>query len=192
MGAEANDKGARETYHHHLGKMNETAYNAGNMSSCYNPAVLKMAASDFRNSKNPEKDYLKEVDQLRDHIIMEDNSSTSVKGYIQHISMVPFSIIAYSEEQLKLVSARDALYLDATGSICKKINGQSNRVLYYALVKAGAGKELETLRGVTSPVFTAIFIWISPDCDRLNLWWSWCTCMGEIHEYCLGKYLVIG
>lgn len=101
----------------------------------------KMAASDYRKSERLHKDFLQEMLYLKEHIDIKDIESTKLTGYVQHISATPFTLHMYSEDQMNLHSNTDPLYLDATGSICCKIEGQDKRVLYYALIDAGPEKE---------------------------------------------------
>ena len=73
-------------------------------------------------------------------------TSTSVKGYIQHISIVPFSVIAFTEAGVRLYHMHDlckegVLHCDATGTIVANIRSpmalageEEKRLLYYCLV----------------------------------------------------------
>ena len=137
MGKKANDKGPTEMFHEMLGEMEKESFLAGNLSTCKTPSVLKKAAHDYKEQERFHNDVLAEMLLLREHIIMEDNTSCSVLGYVQQINSLPFTAILYSEEQIRVHEHNVSLHLDATGTICKPIPGQEKRVLYHALVSSG-------------------------------------------------------
>ena len=74
-----------------------------------------------------------------------DDESSTVKGCIQHISVLPFTVIMYSEPQLRLLvkllkEGRVNLHVDATGNVCAKMKTlpSSKRMMYYAAVVASS------------------------------------------------------
>ena len=143
VGKDADKDGAAEIYFQKLGEMNETSYQAGNMTFCQSRQVLKKAAYDYRKSKDMHQNNLVECMFAMEDFEIEDNTSEHIKGYIQEIHANPFKIIMYSEDQFRLHSPTEPLYFDATGSVCRKVEGQDRQVMYYALVKPGNKSENE-------------------------------------------------
>ena len=86
------------------------------------------------------RDYLVETLFFREDVRKEDIDSKVVAGYLQTIGTVPHSAHMYREDQLKAHSPNEPLYLDPTGSICRKI-GQDKRIMYYALIDSGPANE---------------------------------------------------
>jgi hypothetical protein len=69
----------------------------------------------------------------------DDLKSKFVSGYMQDLSLYPFTIHMYSEDQLRIlcdhIRAGDAyLYFDSTGTVVGKIPTQDKHVFYYPLV----------------------------------------------------------
>ena len=137
LGEEVTRDGPAETYHKLIGDMNEQSFKAGNMTFCQKPNVLKKAGYDYRKSLDLHQNNLLEILFAKEDFEIEDDTSTNIKGYIQEVHADPFTVIMYSEAQFACHLPKDPLHLDATGSVCRKVEGQDKQILYYALVKPG-------------------------------------------------------
>lgn len=83
---------------------------------------------------------------LTQKVIREGTSRASFKGYLQHLQIDPFALHPHTEDGLNILpehlkTTPVSLYLDATGSVVQKIPEQKKKVLYYALVLSGMGKD---------------------------------------------------
>jgi hypothetical protein len=75
-----------------------------------------------------------------------DEDASKIRGYVQALSVHPFNVVMYSEQQLKIMTSlrktdRLLLHIDATGSVCCKVqylnvSSEKKRILYYAAVIA--------------------------------------------------------
>ena len=69
-----------------------------------------------------------------------DNNEKKPKGYIQSVGYNPFNVVMFTQEQLDIVKdyikrKQGYLYLDATGSVIKKIHGQNAPYYYVVTLK---------------------------------------------------------
>ena len=108
--------------------------------------VLQKIASEAKKSLRFDGNHLQSLLLLREQLRNEDNSSHVVKGYIQHISIVPFTVIAFNEASVRLyhdLCADSVVHCDATGTIVANVtppvgsslaNEEEKRLLYYCLV----------------------------------------------------------
>ena len=77
-----------------------------------------------------------ELELLQDAFVSEDTNSTEIKGLIQLLSVSPFSVHLYTEEQLQILfnllrrGQSSDLFFDATGSAVFYIPGQLKSVYY--------------------------------------------------------------
>ena len=77
----------------------------------------------------------------------ECSSNVSSGGYIQHLQVDPFGVHLYMDAGINILVEHlkqptpVTLHLDATGGVVSKIPNQKKRVLYYALVLPGMGKD---------------------------------------------------
>ena len=83
---------------------------------------------------------------LTQKVIKESSSHASSKGYLQHLQIDPFAVHLHTDTGINILAEHlkqtaTALYLDATGGVVQKIPDQNKRVLYYALVLPGMGKD---------------------------------------------------
>ncbi len=74
-------------------------------------------------------------------------TASQVAGYFQHLQVDPFGVHLYTDCGLRILaehlknSPPVTLHLDATGSVMSRIPNQSKRILYYAIVLPGKGKD---------------------------------------------------
>ena len=86
---------------------------------------------------------------LTQNIMKELGSSTNITngGYIQHLQVDPFGLHMYTDASVRILIEHlkrkepVTLYIDATGGVVTKIPNQPKRVLYYAMVLPGSGRE---------------------------------------------------
>jgi len=128
---------ATEEYYARLSQMSEIEIQSANTTTCQSPAVLRQAAYENRLSKQLHYDMMLEVDVQREawDVAMPGKF---VNGYIQSISLVPFTVTCYTEGQLKLYikecqKSDCTVHFDATGSVITNIENQK-RTLYYCLL----------------------------------------------------------
>lgn len=90
---------------------------------------------------------------LTQKIIKECGTSDcpETAGYLQHLQVDPFAVHLYTQCGLQILAQHlkknktVTLHLDATGSVISRITSQPKRVLYYALVLPGMGKNMPPL-----------------------------------------------
>ena len=146
---ELSQKGPSSYFYDKLGKMDKDVLSAGNITECQTPTVLRKALSESRKAEDLHREILIDLQVTQSVLSDEDETSTKVKGYIQSISIKPFWVHLFKEEQIKLFvkcrkRLRPTLHLDATGNVCSKIHNlpdSDKRILYYALILPGDKKE---------------------------------------------------
>jgi hypothetical protein len=130
-------------YYATLGNMRQDVLDAGNLTECQTPSVLRKISSEAHKAEDLHRDGLIDVMITQQVLADIDIESHTVKGYIQQISVVPFTVTMYSEAQLCLLGklqkkGRVNVHIDATGSVCAKMKSivSDKRMLYYAAVVA--------------------------------------------------------
>lgn len=121
---------------------------AGNITRSLTRDVLKKISSEFRKSTRLHNDVVMEL-MLTQSIMKELGTSTTLTkaGYIQHLQVDPFGVHLYTDASIRILVAHlkenppVTLHLDATGGVVSKLPNQPKRVLYYALVFPGKGKD---------------------------------------------------
>ena len=127
-------------YHYDaLGEITEEAVKSGNYTDCSSKSVLKQAVAEQQK-----KDWISDndvEDLLRTKEIMKDldTENKNNPGYIQEVSVDPFLLVTFTEDQIKILQSlfklgKVNLYLDATGSVVRKVSQDRNKVFYYAVV----------------------------------------------------------
>jgi len=111
----------------------ECKLKAGNFNICKSPAVIRRIKSQISSTEQLHKDAGMELDMMQ-KLYKETDFNKQIRGFIQRRGADPFFITFYTEEQLKLLKGNLILYFDATGSIFKKWQGFSKRMLLYSLV----------------------------------------------------------
>lgn len=120
---------------------------AGNISKCLTMDVLRVISSEVMKSTRLHDDVIMEM-MLCQKIMKECSGTASqVAGYIQHLQVDPFGVHLYTDCGLQILaeclknSPPVTLHLDARDSVMPRIPNQSKRILYYALVLPGKGKD---------------------------------------------------
>ena len=122
---------------------------AGNITRSLTKDVLKIISYEIRSVARLHNDQLLEL-MLTQRIIRESGRQTrhaSSNGYLQLLQIDPFATHLYTDAGLQILAEHlrgpmpTTLYLDATGGVVQKVPHQSKRVLYYALVLPGMGKD---------------------------------------------------
>ena len=139
MGTKLKVEGPSNYYYSALGKLSKEAFISGNRDHIGNKKVLQKISSEENIAERLHRDVIIECMVARAIYEDEDITSKKIKGYIQYLSLYPFTMHLYSEEQLLIlldhISARCGfLYFDATGTIIGKIPAQDKNVFYYPLV----------------------------------------------------------
>ena len=128
-------------YHQRLIALSSEQYASGNRNGVgCSSSVIRKISSEARLAMQCDKDLIMSLLILQTEFLMESVSSNkSVKGFIQHINVAPFSVICYNEASVRLyheIAKSSPLFCDATGTIValpKKI-GKQPTVYYYAIV----------------------------------------------------------
>ncbi len=139
--------GVSQHYYESLKNTSPDEILAGNISKCFTMDVLRVISSEVRKSKRLHDDVIMEM--ILCQKIMKECSGTAsqVAGYIQHLQVDPFGVHLYTYCGLRILaehlknSPPVTLHLDATGSVMSHIPNQSKRILYYAIVLPGKGKD---------------------------------------------------
>lgn len=102
-----------------------------------NPEVLQKISSEANLEKRPHFDLVTSLVSLRKS--MRQSHPGKLPGYIQRVHAEPFSVMAYTEEGVRLyhhLSKTQCLFFDATGTIVslKRTDYEGSKVLYYSLV----------------------------------------------------------
>ncbi|XP_028988701.1 uncharacterized protein LOC114845072 isoform X2 [Betta splendens] len=144
--AKALSAGVSNYYYNMLTKTPTQEVLAGNMSRSLTKDVLKKISSEVRKSSRLHNGMMLEL-MLTQKIIKQSGSHAASNGYLQSLQIDPFAVHLYTESGIQILtkhlkkSAPITLHLDATGSVVQKIPDQDKRVLYYALVLPGMGKD---------------------------------------------------
>ena len=118
---------------------------AGNVTRSLTKDVIKKISSEVKKSARLHDDVMLEL-MLTQKVIKESRSHASSKGYLQRLQIDPFAVHLHTVTGINILAEHlkqtpTALYLDATGGVVQKIPDQNKRVLYYALVLPGMGKD---------------------------------------------------
>lgn len=131
-------EGVSNTYYKNLASLSDTEKQFGNLTNAPSKGVLhnlrKEDSEGLYGPKDPIHDVILTGEILRD----EDNTSKLLCGYVQYISLLPFTVVLFTEATIQLLKKaivkKIPLHLDATGSVVRKIAGQNKPIFYYALV----------------------------------------------------------
>ena len=131
-------EGVTNTYYTMIKESDISALQDGNISQCQSKDVLRKVASERRKSEKYHENIMIDICTTRDILNETEDVNSKTKGYIQYIAYHPFTVIMFTQEQLNILKESIAkqkakLYLDATGSIIKKIEKQ-NAPYYYTLI----------------------------------------------------------
>ena len=122
-----------------LSTMSNAEINAGNITACQTPVVLKRAAYEERKANRLSDDPIQELHLAKRSL--DAGLGHKVEGYIQDIGLAPFSVSFYMEEQVQLFldkcgrGKQAVLHIDATGSIISGVLHQGP-AYYYSVVLA--------------------------------------------------------
>ncbi|KAJ8034784.1 hypothetical protein HOLleu_21770 [Holothuria leucospilota] len=134
------EKGVSNWYYEAVSSMSHDEKKAGNFTACSSTDVLRKVLSEHNRLGHLDPDMLQEVKLLQEvYREVYAKSQFTNGGFIQYFSCCPFKVHMFLDDQIQLYrnSSKDranVLYLDATGSLVKKIPGQDKQILYYALV----------------------------------------------------------
>lgn len=131
IGKELRDvKYPSKMYHEKLKDCDSESFNAGNLSTVgASKAVFKQIKNEYVNQSYRDKDFIKSIMDLKDDYA--NTYGDSIKGYIQFYSLNLFVIGMWTQTDVELfhkIASKAAIFCDATGSICNKID---DKVLYY-------------------------------------------------------------
>lgn len=139
-------------YYQALAKSPSEEIVAGNISRCLTKDVLRVISSEVKKSTRLHDDIIMEL-VLTQKIMRECATSEGAEtaGYLQQLQVDPFVVHMYTQCGLHILAQHlkkrktVTLHLDATGSVTSRIPGQPKKVLYYALVLPGMGKNMPPL-----------------------------------------------
>jgi hypothetical protein len=126
------------TYYQNIASLSEIEIQAGNLTNAPTKDVLQNLRKEGNYTLSLSKDPVTEVILTGEILRDEDKTSKSILGYVQFVSIIPFSVVLFTEKSIQIlrraIAHRVPLHLDATGSVVRKIPGQEKPVFYYALV----------------------------------------------------------
>lgn len=140
LAAGIKEKGPSNVFYERFSSVDEVALEAGNSSAYGSKDVMRKILSENNLNCRLHSDVIAEVSLLKRVYEMEDESRGLLKGCIQSISTIPFSVSLYSNEQLSLLAENIStvpLHFDGTGKVISNIPSQPKRVFYYPLVLKG-------------------------------------------------------
>jgi hypothetical protein len=115
--------------------MTDSECQGGNVTECQTPQVLRQAAYESRMADRLHQNAVMELDIQREAAM----PGRVVNGYIQHLSVYPFTVTFFCEAQLKhyvdycTEDTSSTVHFDATGCVIQAVSGQK-RPLYYCLL----------------------------------------------------------
>lgn len=136
--------GVSNTYYRNVANLSKGEVLAGNFSNAPSMDVLRQLK--YQRTQNvtdnyPISDILNTANIIKDL----DTTSKKIKGYVQHISVQPFSAVLFTEKSIQLFRKaclqRLPLYFDATGSLVRKIPDQDKAIYYYTLLLKDSDNE---------------------------------------------------
>ena len=140
VGQKVRSEGVSNVFYKALGNISQQAYLSGNRDDVGTKNALKQISSEVNRAERLHQDILLEIFIARDIYIEDDLGSKVIKGYIQNVSVFPFTCHLYTERQLQILlhsiaAGTSDLYFDATGCVIGKIPFQADKsVFYYSLV----------------------------------------------------------
>ncbi|CAC5394834.1 unnamed protein product [Mytilus coruscus] len=137
IGKRLETEGARNVHYTLMADMPNEAIEHGNFTECLTKKVLQEVLYEIRQKEKFAKEDIADVLLTKNAMSDLDETSKKVKGYIQSVGADPFSIICYTEEQIRLMKSLKkngslVIYLDATGKVVRKIQNQTKKPFYYA------------------------------------------------------------
>ena len=126
---------ATEYYLGRLAEMSDKECQAGNMTTCQTPEVLRQAVSQQKRESQLHHDVVLDVD-LQRRCWLAALPGHHVSGFVQALGVFPFFTTFYTEMQVTAFidscKAHDGgfLHLDCTGSVVRRIPQQSAPFLY--------------------------------------------------------------
>lgn len=132
MGRKIQATSVAATYLDNLLKADTAQLAEGNYTQVPTQAVLRKLVSQCVQKEYLHQNILSELEVLKEGYADDT--------FIQDIGMDPFSLVLFSDKQLKLIRQlskenRLDLYVDATGSVITNITGQKRPYLYSVVVK---------------------------------------------------------
>ena len=118
-------------YHRKLSALNDDLFNKGNLKDVpQSKNVIRQCGYEYRKSTQADDSLIKSLKLLKCKY-EEEMKGKSLSGYIQFISLDPLAIGLWCEKDLELfhqMAKSHSLFVDATASVCTKIN---NKEVYY-------------------------------------------------------------
>lgn len=130
---------ATEYYYSRLAEMTDKECQAGNMTACQTPEVLRQAVYEKKRESQLHHDVVLDVD-LQRRCWLAALPGRHVSGFVQALGVFPFFVTFYTEMQvMAFIDGCNApnggvLNLDCTGSVVRRIREQSACFLYCGLM----------------------------------------------------------
>ena len=108
---------------------------AGNATTCQTPGVLRQAVCEQRKQQQLHEDVVRDVRLLKQFLDV-DRPARHCCAFIQEISLVPFKVVLYTQQQAEAYVAEckgtdgGVMHVDCTGSIVPKSTSESDKPLY--------------------------------------------------------------
>ena len=153
VGQKVRSDGVGNVFYKALENISQQAYLSGNRDDVGTKNALKQISSEVNRAERLHQDILLEIFIARDIYIEDDLhvGSKVIKGYIQNVSVFPFTCHLYTERQLQILlhsiaAGTSDLYFDATGYVIGKIPFPADKsVFYYSLVLNSQEKGLPSI-----------------------------------------------
>jgi len=127
------------SFYETVGEMTDIELQAGNITACQSPQVLRQAKYQYRLNQRLAEDVSEEL-RIQDKAWEAAFPDKLVKGYIQCMGEKPFFVTFYLHNQVEMyinnASSKDIpmiVHFDATGSVMRKIQNQK-QPYYYVLI----------------------------------------------------------
>lgn len=131
-------KSPATVYHEKFTTLSPSELQSGNRDKVSKGSyVIQKISSEGNLAEQPHFDLLSSLRILYESL--RENHPGKIPGYLQRVNMIPFSVMAYTEEGVRLyhnMAKKEPLFLDATGTIVslRKCNYDGVTILLYSLV----------------------------------------------------------
>jgi hypothetical protein len=160
-------RSSSDKYFRKLGFMADLECRSGNMTACQTTGIMRQAVYESKKRDNIHQDMVIEVNAQRESFLSA-MPRQKLSGYIQTVTMFPFTVTFYCEEQIKAyITACQAdggctVHLDATGCVTRNIDGQKMPFYYCMLLADGSLPVFDMLTSRQTAV------WIQSALDSFN------------------------
>lgn len=129
-----------------ISKTDSHKIQAGNLDKIKSLNTIAKISSEYKSKDDLDRDDYLDIRNMKIETIVYQQTGKQDKyipkfGYIQNLTEVPFCVHLYDKDQVEIVKILNnflkhpvTVHIDATGTVVRKTNKSSKRILYYALV----------------------------------------------------------